>query len=373
MKKIFTLIAATMMAVGAWADNANFSMATKWGDKSQTVGKITVEFPSTASPQTGFMKFVKGSSFTIKGTQTDIIITAITITATATNYNSKEGAVSVNVGTITHSVDNVATTWAGSANSITIGNGTGDITGGDWRIAAIEVTYTAPETPATEATTWVFTNGLGADDLANVTADGNWGTKTDSEENNYYTWTSTTAIAARNVYVALAANGQDLDITKGLTFARNNSAGLAGGAINFFEDHLNIANSNVLIKIPNLAKNDVVNVRFYSNGTVERGFDPITNTDVTSAMSSDKTDVKDVALTVAADGDVTLNSTASINIKCISINTDLPADQSDDPTGINTIATDAAKAASVKKYIDGKQVVIEKNGKKFNVAGAQIK
>ena len=45
----------------------------------------------------------------------------------------------------------------------------------------------------------------------------------------------------------------------------------------------------------------------------------------------------------------------------------------DDPTGINTVATDAAKANVVKKYVDGKQVVIEKNGKKYNVAGAQIK
>ena len=48
-------------------------------------------------------------------------------------------------------------------------------------------------------------------------------------------------------------------------------------------------------------------------------------------------------------------------------------DESSDPTGINTVATDAAKANVVKKYVDGKQVVIEKNGKKYNVAGAQIK
>lgn len=48
-------------------------------------------------------------------------------------------------------------------------------------------------------------------------------------------------------------------------------------------------------------------------------------------------------------------------------------DEPSDPTGINTVATDAAKANVVKKYVDGKQVVIEKNGKKYNVAGAQIK
>ncbi len=44
-------------------------------------------------------------------------------------------------------------------------------------------------------------------------------------------------------------------------------------------------------------------------------------------------------------------------------------------TGINNAnaEADAAKANVVKKYVDGKQVVIEKNGKKYNVAGAQIK
>jgi len=47
--------------------------------------------------------------------------------------------------------------------------------------------------------------------------------------------------------------------------------------------------------------------------------------------------------------------------------------EEEDITGINTVATDAAKANVVKKYVDGKQVVIEKNGKKYNVAGAQIK
>ena len=51
----------------------------------------------------------------------------------------------------------------------------------------------------------------------------------------------------------------------------------------------------------------------------------------------------------------------------------IPAATDADPTGINTVATDAAKANVVKKYVDGKQVVIEKNGKKYNVAGAQIK
>lgn len=45
----------------------------------------------------------------------------------------------------------------------------------------------------------------------------------------------------------------------------------------------------------------------------------------------------------------------------------------EDITGINTVAADAAQTGAVKKYVDGKQVVIIKNGKKYNVAGALIK
>lgn len=45
----------------------------------------------------------------------------------------------------------------------------------------------------------------------------------------------------------------------------------------------------------------------------------------------------------------------------------------EDITGINTVAADAAQTGAVKKYVEGKQVVIIKNGKKYNVAGALIK
>ena len=81
-------------------------------------------------------------------------------------------------------------------------------------------------------------------------------------------------------------------------------------------------------------------------------------------------------VTVTEDGDLTLLQSKGINVYAIAINTELPevpSDEPSDPTGINTVATDAAKANVVKKYVDGKQVVIEKNGKKYNVAGAQIK
>ena len=77
---------------------------------------------------------------------------------------------------------------------------------------------------------------------------------------------------------------------------------------------------------------------------------------------------------MTSDGDVTITTGNGFYFYAITINAELPEKQTDpDPTGINTVATDAAKANVVKKYVDGKQVVIEKNGKKYNVAGAQIK
>jgi len=55
--------------------------------------------------------------------------------------------------------------------------------------------------------------------------------------------------------------------------------------------------------------------------------------------------------------------------------TDKPITPYSPSTGINNANAEAenAKANIVKKYVEGKQVVIEKNGKKYNVAGAQIK
>jgi hypothetical protein len=45
----------------------------------------------------------------------------------------------------------------------------------------------------------------------------------------------------------------------------------------------------------------------------------------------------------------------------------------DTPTGISSVTTTATAAPAVKKYVENGKVVIVKDGKKFNIAGAQLK
>lgn len=42
-------------------------------------------------------------------------------------------------------------------------------------------------------------------------------------------------------------------------------------------------------------------------------------------------------------------------------------------TGINAVTTETVKLTATKKYVEGNQIVIIKDGKKYNVAGAQVK
>ena len=72
---------------------------------------------------------------------------------------------------------------------------------------------------------------------------------------------------------------------------------------------------------------------------------------------------------------VTVNFAGSTMMQLIEVTISDKPIESSTPTGINNAnaEADAAKANVVKKYVDGKKVVIEKNGKKYNVAGAQIK
>lgn len=137
-----------------WAEEVTFSMETKWSSQTNTISPITVEFNSSAGLQTGYVKVVKGNAFTISTTGS-YKITAISITATGTDYNTKDGAVSANAGSINHTEENPTTTWSGSAQTITITNGA---TGGDWRISNITVTYSAAD------------GGKTVDDLVQITS-----------------------------------------------------------------------------------------------------------------------------------------------------------------------------------------------------------
>ncbi len=217
--------------------------------------------------------------------------------------------------------------------------------------------------PLTAATTWNFTV-LSAADEAALNADAtNWEAKTgDGEEG----WANKTVLTARNVYVALTANGNELDLTKGLQFTRDNNSGLDAGKIFIKKNKaINISGSACLIKIADLAKNDKVKIQFYSNGDESRGFN-VTNADKTEIMSSGKTDYQQVELVVAANGDLTLSSTKSVNVQAITINTDLPEITS----GIATLKADAFQKGAIfnlagQKVSENYKGVVIQNGRKM--------
>lgn len=224
--------------------------------------------------------------------------------------------------------------------------------------SAIKVTRGS--NPQSEAKAWNFTQLSSADAAAFAADATNWEVKSGD---NVSGWANKTVLTTRNVYTALKANGTELEITNGLQFTRDNNSGLDAGKI-FFKNNtaLNIAGNNCLVKIPGLVKNDVVKVRFVSNGDESRGF-TLTNTDKTSIMSENKADVQEATLTVTADGDVTMKSTKSVNIIAMSLNQDLP-------TAVQGVAeAKVAKVAAPAKVVKNGQIFIGN----YTVAGAQVK
>lgn len=371
MKKIFTLIAATLMAVGAQAEVTTITVdlttqAKEGPSVTVTTEGITVVVDKGESTQNvgaqqsnnRGVRVYAGHTFTITMPNGKPATAVEFVSNSNGNSLDKFGPIKVSGNSDWSSMTSKAASykWSNEDNTqnplvFTLTSKTEDDYSANIYISALKISYgKADPTPATAATTWNFSEGLSATDLANITADNNWGTKTDSESNSYYTWTAETAITARNVYTELKANNVTLDITKGILFTRDNSAGLGSGAINFYDDHMNIANSKVLVKLESLAKNDKVRIKFYSNGNESRGFDPITNADKTSVMSTGKTDIVDAELTIAADGDLTLSTTKSVNILAITINTALPV-----ITAIQNVKAAAAE-----------------NGVMFNLAGQKV-
>lgn len=214
----------------------------------------------------------------------------------------------------------------------------------------------------TAATTWNFTTELSSSDAANLSADAtNW--EFDSE-NGF--WKNKSKLTDRNVYTAIKANGVELDITKGLTFTRDNSSGLEAGRIRIAPGkNFAINGSAVLINFGDLVKNDVLRLRIKGAGDSERSL-TITNTEVTSG-SLTTTDINehDVVLKVLADGGVTIKTGNGFQFLAITINAALP-----NTTGINTIEAELNSNAPAyniagQKVADGFKGVVIKNGKKL--------
>ena len=90
---------------------ATFSMATKWSSNTMTVGDVTVSFDGTSTPQTGYVKMVKGGTLTITSTNT---VRRITINYVAGYVPSSASAITVDNSTscvFTPLATTTSTTW----------------------------------------------------------------------------------------------------------------------------------------------------------------------------------------------------------------------------------------------------------------------
>ncbi|MBM6993465.1 MAG: hypothetical protein I3J02_09420 [Prevotella sp.] len=117
-------------------------MATKWSSNTMTVNDVTVTFSATSTPQTGYVKMVKGGTLTISSAKKVRRITITYYTDTTKTY----APVLTNAITVDSSATCVfkpqatssTTTWWGAKTSVVI---TDDATNGnDLRIASIVVT-----------------------------------------------------------------------------------------------------------------------------------------------------------------------------------------------------------------------------------------
>ena len=221
---------------------------------------------------------------------------------------------------------------------------------------------TDPVLPPTAATTWDFTTTT-ADML-----DGGWAE--DASTAGRYTYG--TEIAA-DTYMDLA--------TIGFSYGAGISVGRTGGklAANAIRvdlgKQIQLNASNGVYIISELAKDDVVRIRFASASSSEERTFTITNGDkesIKATISEDgegnkKADVVEEVITVANNGNLKFTQSKGINVKAITINADLP--EAGGGTGIKNITTTVNNSAiynlaGQRVSEDYKGVVIQ-NGKKM--------
>ena len=206
--------------------------------------------------------------------------------------------------------------------------------------------------PPTAATTWDFTQALSPSDNTNLSADAtNWEY---NSENDY--WANKVALTTRNVFTAIKANNVELDIVKGLTFTRDNNAGLDAGKIRIESGkYFTINGSAVKVDFGNLSKNDIIRLRVRAGGTSERSLE-FTNAEATTASSpltTTDTEEHDMEVKVLSNGDVILGPTNGYRFLAITINNALPS-----TTGINDVKVVEPTTA--------------KDGAIFNLAGQKV-
>lgn len=213
-----------------------------------------------------------------------------------------------------------------------------------------------PDTPADphEATVWDFT-------------------KTTAELLNPAYWTEDANTSGRYTYGTEIASDTYKDLGElgcseglGLLVGRSGNK-LAANSIRVdVGKQIQINASNGVYKITDLAKDDVVRLRYKSASDEARKF-TVTNGDVTeldAPANSAENAEQEATITVAADGDLLLTQSKAINVYVITVNAELP-----EATGIRTINVETVSNGAIYN-LNGQRVdenyrgVVIKNGKK---------
>ena len=145
MKKLITfLMLLSVFGIGnVWADNADFSFATKWKSNSQIVNDITVTFSGTTSDQTGYRRIKKESTTSVSAAEgksiTSIAITFTDQTAGTPKTIPTTSEITVSPSGDSYSVTNEVLTWTGNSSSVVFTVGSSGNT--EFDITNITVTY----------------------------------------------------------------------------------------------------------------------------------------------------------------------------------------------------------------------------------------
>ena len=370
MKKIFTLLAGVLLAIGAQAQTTyDFSGLTA-EDFSVTNGEMTtytmdgVEGPAVSYPTADeimTVTFVGKNNFSLEyknsSSKNNVIKTSpdflqldsknfylkfsnVSEGQVITIYCSAKGSTNSKFGTLEGCVadpdnpesigkqesvaDYIPVKFTATATEVSIRE-----TAGGVRISKITIeegsgTIT-PQDP-TAPTHWDFSVTSDADKAALAADATHW---TYSEGNNRY---SNAEDLAKDTDYELTANGSALEGFAGLVIGRDGGSIAAGNLRIDVDKRFQINASNGYIKLLNMAKDDIIYIHFASASTSEEDRTlTISNgvaDDPSTLVSSLNTDEKIAKVTVSANGDVKISQSKGVNFYQIFVNTD------DMPTGI---------------------------------------
>lgn len=211
--------------------------------------------------------------------------------------------------------------------------------------------------PLSEPKVWNFTQ-LSDTDVANLAADAdNW--SYDEASGRYSYVPSLPADEAKANNLVLKANGVELEITKGLLFGRDGT--LDTKKVNIDANkRLNFGGGKYRIVINSLVVDDVVTVSYASGKADEaRGIAKPANADVIDgSLTTTSTSATSVTFKVNKKGALVIESTASINVFSIRLNS------AEEPGGdvINAIRTVKVTADDAAYTLSGQKVGADYKG-----------